>query len=496
MARARSEFHTRLHFLAQRFSQAEIARKTGTSRNNVSRYMRGAKLPVEFAAALVRGLGVNPAWLVAGEGTPYLSDVNTTTQKTAGDLLELVAAMNSVASMQLGSLTGKHHLRVLRELNDALARYQQLRVSINEKTAPIFTRILDDYWKALDRWELDRAQDIQRAAEQVAKLCDDPALNLRFERTLAYHAYLRRDVDDSIAHQKRVFQRSLTQGALIDEAGMKEAYNLANTMQSVGRMAEARALCDGVLALARVNGSRLPIYRYLSALGGYCQLELGDLRDGMARIMAALPQSDPRMALNQNSMMIRALLLSGALDFRQAAEAGDFGPAHAQGMVSWAIMLEDAPALQLAVKRFTQPAADDFTTRLARAWAALLKGDTAPARQVIRDFGRPREHGPHNERFDRAMYAAQLTRKYAPKEARAYFAAARGAIEEAPPGVDMSIIGLANFHRTALELCRDGRGEDARSLADAQAFFARVHNAGYGALARLAPRDAGAPPTP
>lgn len=487
MARSRSEFLNRLHFLSERFPQAEIARKTGTSRNNVSRYMRGAKLPVEFAAALVRGLGVNPAWLLAGEGTPYLSDVNTTTQKTAGDLLELVAAMNSVASMQLGSLTGKHHLRVLRELNDALARYQQLRVSINEKTAPIFGRILDDYWKALDRWELDRAQDIQRAAEQVAKLCDDPALNLRFERTLAYHAYLRRDVDDSITHQTRVFQRALTQGALIDEAGMKEAYNLANTMQSVGRMREARALCDGVLALARDRGGNWPIWRYLSALSGYCQLELGELRDGMARIMAALPQTDPRMAMNQNSMMIRALLLSGAMDMRQAAEMGDFGPAHAQGMVSWAIMLEDEGALQIAIKRFFQPAAEDFTTRAAKAWAALLKGDKEPARQVIKDFGQPREHGPHNERFDRAMYAAQMTRKFAPKEARQYFQAAQRAIDEAPKGVEMSIIGLANHHRTALDLCKEGKGQDAQRLETARAFFTRLHENGYGALAKLAP---------
>lgn len=475
----------RLHFLTERFPQAEIARKTGASRNNVSRYMRGARMPVEFAAALVRGLGVNPAWLLAGEGTPYLSDVNTTTERTAGDLLELVAAMNSVAAMQLGSLTGKHHLRVLRELNDALGRFQQLKASLNERTAPIFNRILDDYWKALDKWELDRADDIKRAAEQVAKLCDDEPMNLRFERTLAYHAFLRRDVDESIRHQSRVFQRTLPHGALIDQPALKEAYNLANTLQSVGRMREARALCDGVLALARDRGSQWPIYRYLSAMSGYCQLELGDLRDGMARIMAALPQADPRMVLNQNSMMIRALLLSGAMDFRQATEMGDFGPAHAQGMVSWAIMIEDADALNLAIKHFTQPAADDFTTRTARAWAALLKGDKEPARQVIKDFGQPREHGPHNERFDRAMYAAQLTRKYAPKEARQYFNAAQRAIDEAPRGVEMSIIGLANHHRTALDLCKEGKGQEAQHREAARAFFTRMHDNGYGALARI-----------
>ncbi|MBK9974132.1 MAG: helix-turn-helix transcriptional regulator [Planctomycetes bacterium] len=486
MARAKSEHLNRLHFLTQRFPQAEIARKTGASRNNVSRYMRGARMPVEFAAALVRGLGVNPAWLLAGEGTPYLSDVNTTTERTAGDLLELVAAMNSVAAMQLGSLTGKHHLRVLRELNDALARFQQLKVSLNDRTAPIFNRILDDYWKALDKWELDRAHDIQRAAEQVAKLCDDEAMNLRFERTLAYHAFLRRDVDESIRHQSRVFQRTLPRGALIDEAAVKEAYNLANTLQSVGRMREARSLCDGVLALARDRGSQWPIFRFLSAMSGYCQLELGDLRDGMARIMAALPQAEARMALNQNSMMIRALLLSGAMDFRQAAEMGDFGPGHAQGMVSWAIWLEQPEALQLAVKKFTQPGAEDFTTRNARAWLALHKGDKEPARQLIKDFDLPRETGPHNERFDRAMYATQLARKFAPKDARTYFAQAEKAIGDSPPGVEMSAIGLANHHRSALDLCKEGKAPDAARAQAARAFFQRLKANGYGAFSELA----------
>ena len=46
----------RLSELAETHSQADIARKTEFSRNNVSRYVNGTRMPLEFGAALVEGL--------------------------------------------------------------------------------------------------------------------------------------------------------------------------------------------------------------------------------------------------------------------------------------------------------------------------------------------------------------------------------------------------------------------------------------------------------
>src|SRR5688572_16167527 len=71
---------SRLRELCKRWPQAEIARRTGASSNNVSRYMRGVRIPLDFGVALVRGLGINPAWLMMGEGTPLLSDVSGATE--------------------------------------------------------------------------------------------------------------------------------------------------------------------------------------------------------------------------------------------------------------------------------------------------------------------------------------------------------------------------------------------------------------------------------
>ncbi|MCC6465256.1 MAG: hypothetical protein IT463_07960 [Planctomycetes bacterium] len=473
-----SEYLERLRFLTGRFSQAEIARKTGTQRNNVSRYLRGARMPLEFAAGLVRALGVNPAWLLAGEGTPFLADVNTTTQRTAADLLDLVAAMNSVAQMQLGSLTGKHHLKVLRELSDALGRFQELKADLNRRTAPIFKQILDDYWKALDRWELERAEDIRRAAEQVAKLCDDDALNARHERTLSYHAFLRRDEDAAIRHQLRLFQRTLPQGALLDEAAVREACNLANSLQSVGRMQEALALCDGVLAMSRQRGTGWPARLFLQALSGYVQLELGDAREALRRVTSAMPQPDPRLLANQQSMLVRALLMTGACTFAQACELGDFGPAHAQGMITWAVWLENAPDLSLALQRYGAVVGSDFHSAQAKALLAALKPGGRQAGP-----GRPAATGPapYNERFDRAIFATQLARVQG-RKAGPLLAEAVDLLAGKPAEVDMSMLALGVHHRNLLALA----GKNTVQAAAARRWFAERVAAGYGCYAALA----------
>ncbi|MCA8946964.1 MAG: helix-turn-helix transcriptional regulator, partial [Planctomycetes bacterium] len=159
----RNDLNSRLATLAEDRSLSDIARRTGTSVANVSRYISGTRIPGEFCAALVRGLGVNPSWLLTGEGSPFLSDVTEGTAQMAGDVLELVEAMNAVTHMRLGALTGKHHLKVLRELNDALLRYEELRARLNAHSAPIFKQLVDDLGAALGKLDIERAHDLRKA---------------------------------------------------------------------------------------------------------------------------------------------------------------------------------------------------------------------------------------------------------------------------------------------------------------------------------------------
>lgn len=450
MMRMPDEHTQRLAFLAQRWPQAEIARKTGTQRNNVSRYMRGGKMPVDFAAAVVRQLGVNPAWLLVGEGTPFLSDVSAGTGRMAGDLLEMVEAMNSVANLQLGSLAGKHHLRVLRELNDALARFEKLRAGINERTGPIFARILDDYWQALEKWQLEKADDIRKAAEQVARLCDDEALQERFERSLSFHAFLRRDEDESILHLSRVFQRRMA-GAAIDEQGLREAYNLANTLQSNARLDEAIAICDSAIALAGPSGREWGVTKLVQSLSGYIWMERGDVREGLRRVVGAAPQPNPQWHALQHSMLIRGLLMSGGIDYAAAIEMNGQGPAHAQGMLVYALWLEDPAMFDLACKHYLPDDPSDLNQFMLAARESLVHGRHGPARKLLQNYPTPGRK-PLNEQFDQAVFGTALARHAGLPDAKKRHAQSERILAEADARRCMSTLATAMFHRNALKL--------------------------------------------
>lgn len=474
-----SEFQQRLNFLAERWSQAEIARKTGTQRNNVSRYMHGGKMPVEFAAALVRKLGVNPAWLLAGEGAPLLSDVNAETGRMAGELLELVEAMNAVANAQLGSLTGKHHLRMLRELNDALARFEKLRANINQRTGPIFSQLLDDYWSALEQWKLEKADDLRKAAQQVARLCDEPALQERFERNLSFHAFLRRDEEESILYQSRLFQRRLA-GAGIDEAGMREAFNLANTLQSNARLDEALALCDAATALAGAQGREWPITRLLGALSGYIWMERGDLREGLRRVVAASPQPNPAWNALQHSMLIRGLLLAGNIDWQRAVEMRGEGMAHAQGMLVYAMWLEQPAIFEQACALYLTDEASDFN-RYMRAVRDALQGRKAAALKFLQSYPPPGRK-PLNEQFDQAVYGTALARLCGAPEARKRHAQANALLAGLEERRCFSILARAMHYRNVLQLAP----RKALEREQAAAFYRDHLQLGYGCFAQVA----------
>ena len=199
----------RLNILTENHAQAEIARRTGFPPANVHRFLKGGKIPADFCGAVVREFGINPAWLLTGEGAPRLSDVTEGTMRMAGNVLELVEAMSAVARMRLGSLTGKHHLRVLRELNDALEDHERLRERLNEHSHPVFQKLVEDIRATMEKRDLERATDLIKAAEQVQRLCADDKLSLELDAHHAHLAFLMRDFETSADYRRRVFIRQL-----------------------------------------------------------------------------------------------------------------------------------------------------------------------------------------------------------------------------------------------------------------------------------------------
>jgi hypothetical protein len=200
----------RLRRLLRDHNQAKLARATGRSRNALTRYMQGAKLPMSFGAALVDELGVNPAWLLRGDEPMYLADVPAAAGELGGELLELMRALDQVAKLKLGALTGSRHAQALRELSGTLDRYGSLRDRLNRIAAPVLTELLAQAEQASNQRQLDRAQALVKAAYRVQQFCDDRELAQRLISAQAVMKQIEQDSEEALRLQMSVFQQRMS----------------------------------------------------------------------------------------------------------------------------------------------------------------------------------------------------------------------------------------------------------------------------------------------
>ena len=236
-------------------SQAEIARKTKTSRNNVSRYFSGRRMPIDFCQGVIEAFDINPTWLFTGQGKPRISDHTEEVGKTASDLLELVNAMNAVMKMRVGSLVGKDHLKVLRQLNDAIENYEIIRSRINEYFKPIFSDLVEKFGKSLQEKKIERAEGYRVAARQVARLCDDEDGLIHLHSLESTLETYNGDPNKALFHARRVFWAMITSP---EEKSKHVFYGTANnfslSLMKMGRMQEAQGVLSAVLGIAELFG--------------------------------------------------------------------------------------------------------------------------------------------------------------------------------------------------------------------------------------------------
>ena len=381
--------------LSQRFksllkthTQAEIARKTGHSLSNVNRYASGTRLPGDFCGALVRGLGINPAWLLAGEGVPYVADISAGTQRMAADMLELVEAMSAVAQMRLGALAGKHHLRVLRELNDALLRHESLRVRLNEQSKPIFRQLLADLQGALKKFDLDRVTDLRKAANQVARLCDDESLARRLLELQAQAEFLARNTEGALSFQRKLVLAQLVSAEQISDEDCEMIRRYCLTLRGQGRLSEALRVCSAALELTKAREISEAVHE-LAFLRGRILAGVGDLREGLAQMQAHAPYLGARRKSAAYAALLRATLMGALIapaagfDFVPGQhEPGSASPAStAEIMLEFACLRADTLLLRRALK-FAEDLPHETPRELipALAWPrAVLKALTHKA---------------------------------------------------------------------------------------------------------------------
>ena len=379
------EIRERLRQLVKTRSQSDLARKTNTLVSTVNRYLKSTKIPGEFCTAVINGLGVNPAWLMTGEGTPFLADVSAGTSEMASNLLELVEAMNQVAKMKLGALTGQHHLKVLRELNDALERYESLRGVLNKRTRSVFREMLDSLRKALQDMDMQRATEVRKAALQVSRLCDDPNLNVEFDSLQEFYEHIFGDQVRALELSRKVFVKSLAASDVtMDKDHAALAINLIVSLHRADRCREARRICRATLALYEDVGADWGRYKQLMALHAVLNIELGFMREGLRDLHDTYPVLPDQLKRSFSGKLVESMLLSGLTPLEYAPAIGDESSAKAVALVRFAGLMDDPEHVRAFLKRY---AGNDRTGLPADSiWEAYGRGLANDGKDAVAGF--------------------------------------------------------------------------------------------------------------
>lgn len=479
----------RLAHLAKDRTKAEIARKTATSPTNVVRYLGGTRMPTEFSAALVKGLGVNPAWWLTGEGTPFLADVTAGTTAMGGNLLELVEAMNAVTRMKLGALAGKQHLKVLRELNDALDAHERLRAKLNEHSRGIFAQLLADIERCLNDYKVQPAAGLLKAAEQVGRLCDDAELHRKLlSHQASYFAFVR-DLGKALPFQRKLLQRLLADNGAPDEAGLRNVVNLVLTLMTLSRLPEAQRVCEAALKLVPPSNPRWSALALLAFLRGRLMAERGELLEGLAimtrELAAGGGPTEPSMRLWLTQHLLRAGLLRPA----DALQFGEDTPIKSLVLMDFACWLEDAAFLKKTCEHAAQPRFNSLgdLARPAHLGPFLLRALAHKDRRAVADFEAAHKDCVDDSKLYPEVFAAQMWRLIGDaKAALRAFEQADAKLRAAGSEQHVYVLTWAAHHRNALWLENAGKHRPAAAtLESARQFFAQHVAKGFACFAKV-----------
>ncbi len=497
-----NEIRQRLRVLLERHPQAEIARRTGVLPSRVSRYMSDTTIPAVFCRRLIKEFGVNPAWLMTGEGMPYLSDVAESTGQLAGNLLEVVNALNAVSQLRIGSLGGKQHARKLRELGDAMARHDVLHRKLNAQSVPILGQVLQDLQNALDSVDINQrhlfdksklapARGLCRTAEQLARFCDDPRLRFEFALLQGRLATYEDNLPEVLESTQRAILMAASRSEFATERALVTLSESVGALQAQRRFAEARRMAESALAAARPAMRTSPPALQLAAMVADIQVSTGELRDGTDALMRVRSALTGKARQEADAYMASALLFSGAIEVREAAALGAYHLAQAARVLWVSLIVEDQSALQHGIAYWDRkPEIQSWERFYAALLVRALRGEGAGLLEDIRGLLNtpPQPVTPptgsflyHYNRHMIAVYGAQIYRVIGKAaEARRFFAESVRAIADLPDWYCLTVGWQALHHRNALELGSDSARRKARD------FFERHIERGYRCFVPLA----------
>jgi hypothetical protein len=495
---------SRLQQLVREHSQAKIARETQSTPSTVSRYLAGMKVPAEFCARLVSRLGVNPAWLLSGEGAVYLADVKAATAHQSRDMLELVQAMSAISRAKLGALMGKQDRKSLRELGDAIAAFERIRDELSEKTRGFLADILQQFRVAVEKRDYAQAEYLCTVARQAARLCYDEQLHRGLDH---YESELRSSQrkDESALKLQRAAILKYLVVAEPDELALAEIRHHVSYALRTGRIEQARRTAKAALTMAEGLRHDEEYDYQLHALGlslGACHCLLGDVREGAAIVFSAANRMGPANEVYYHADVILAELFLGLRDIdsvfseheakvRQGkAEVVQAG--HST-LMSFAFLLGGNAFIKQALDFYDAHA--EFTGRLgavipgyAKALLTIGKKGAVGYRDYLAGDAhkeRLRSESPVDH-FRAHATACQLARAGGLTAfAREAFFETEALLEKLPRQFQIPVLQLAVHHKNALELFTGAKGREGELALRGRRWLAEHIARGFGGFRPL-----------
>lgn len=499
--KAENALAQRLKTVAQRYTQSEIARRTGTWVSNVHHYLNGTRVPADFLAALVEKCGVNAQWLLTGEGPPFTADLAPNADHFANDVHKLSRALDAASRLKLGELFTQKRTRVLAEINEAIEVNEAAKSRVSALVDEPLNRLWDEITAALaahdagDATALARAIGLQRSFKQLVRLSNNELRQIEsvgLEARIALHEFR---FADNLALSRRSFLMAFPVLGPAHEFFLNHADGYASALSRNGYFSEAQVVVKTSNALARAAGNDPAWSAYNDVLGTFCAAQTGVIDGAYETALRALSRPGADKAVRQDiarPMVIEIALLAGKLTFDEARNFEPDCVMRYRHLLAFACWTEDVSQLRLLLRDRLEGAqpAPSFVHVIHQRWRKLAALVYEAAWKRPRGLWREMKTwddaryscSPERERAFKAVRACQIARLCGELEkARELLVDAQAALEAMPAGMDLFIYERATHHRNALALGEGPKGSTkSRNLrAQAQRWF-RDHAArGY-----------------
>ena len=323
--------------------------------------------------------------------------------------------------------------------------------------------LLEDWRLAMDADKLDEARKHRMTCEQVARLCDDPALMRVHARLAAHHEMRFGDRESALRAQRRAVMTVLAMEDFPTEELFDEARRFCVALRYSGRVAEALTYTQAFLILGERLGSDWDSYKTLRGFEGFLLIELGHFEQGIAKSQAALHMVQGRYRQAIENGIAAAMYFSGIIAFEALWHFGQPSASRSNMIVELGLWQDNPAQLRAALNQYDGPPRPEI-----HAAKALVLARTHRRASAYREFLAAVESTSRERDLTYWCLAGQVAHACRNgREVESAVMAAETAVDQLPRGAQPPTFHWAIHCRTVLRAMHKTRHKQLRDKARA-----------------------------